>query len=188
MDDLRLRPDELRWRCEPSQFEFVSTEELPPLEGTIGQERALTAIDFGIGIRDSGFNLFILGQPGTGRTSTIKAYLSSQAANQPVPDDWCYVHDLVDGTRPEYIRLPPGKGQELKSDVDHLVERLTEEIPKIFESRMYEKQKHRITSTYQKKQNDLFQDLEQEADTKMLRAEQGEHPAHSVRDNRPNHS
>lgn len=166
MDDLRLKPEVLRWRCEPSQFEFVSTEELPPLEGTIGQDRALTAIDFGIGIRDSGFNLFILGQPGTGRASTIKTYLSSQAAKQLVPVDWCYVHDLKDGTRPEHISLPAGIGQELKKDVDHLVERLTEEIPKIFEGKMYEKQKQRITSGYQKKQNELFQKLEQEASAK----------------------
>ena len=139
MDDLRLKPEALRWRCEPNQFEFASTEELPPLEGTIGQDRALTAIEFGIGIRDSGFNLFILGQPGTGRASTIKKLLASQAAKQPVPEDWCYVHDLKDGTRPESIRLPAGIGKELKRDVDHLVERLAEEIPKIFESKMYEK-------------------------------------------------
>jgi predicted ATP-dependent protease len=163
VDSLRLSPEVLRWHCEPSQFEFASTEELPPLEGTIGQDRALTAIDFGIGIRDSGFNLFLLGQPGTGRASTIKKYLSNHAENQAVPDDWCYVHDLVDGTLPEYIRLPAGVGRELKQDVDHLVERLTEEIPEIFEGKMYEKQKQKITSSYQKKQNELYQGLEQEA-------------------------
>jgi lon-related putative ATP-dependent protease len=173
VDDLRLSPEALRWRCEPSQFEFASTEELPPLEGIIGQDRALTAIDFGIGIRNSGFNLFILGQPGTGRASTIKKHLSSQAANQPVPDDWCYVHDLKDGPRPEYIRLPAGIGQEFKEDVDHLVERLTEEIPKIFEGKGYEKQRQRITSGYQKKQHELFQELEQEASAKDFALQQG---------------
>lgn len=173
MDDLRLKPEALRWRCEPNQFEFASTEELPPLEGTIGQDRALTAIDFGIGMRNSGFNLFILGQPGTGRASTIKRYLSSQATTQPVPDDWCYVHDLKDGTRPEHIRLPAGTGQDLKKDVDHLVERLTEEIPKIFEGKMYEKQKQRVTEEYQKKQNELFLGLEQEASAKGFTLQQG---------------
>ncbi len=173
VDDLRLRPEELCWRCDPSQFEFASTEELPPLEGTIGQERALTAIDFGIGIRNSGFNLFILGQPGTGRTSTIRTYLSSKAAKQTVPDDWCYVHDLKDGTRPEYIRLPAGTGLELKQDVDHLVARLTEDIPKIFEGKVYEKQKERITSVFQKKHNTLYQELEQEASAKGFTLQQG---------------
>ena len=173
MDDLRLNPEELCWRCDPNQFEFASTEDLPPLEGTIGQDRALAAIDFGIGIRDSGFNLFILGQPGTGRTSTIKKILSSHAEKQPVPDDWCYIHDLEDGARPEYIRLPAGMGKEFKKDVDHLVERLTEEIPKIFEGKEYEKQKHRIASEYQKKNNNLFQELEQEATAKGFTVQQG---------------
>jgi lon-related putative ATP-dependent protease len=173
VDDLCLKPEELRWHCDPNQFEFASTEDLPPLEGTIGQERALSAIDFGIGIRASGFNLFILGQPGTGRTSTIKKILTSHAEKQPVPDDWCYVHDLKDGARPEYIRLPAGMGQELKKDLDHLVERLTEEIPKVFEGKEYEKQKQRITSDYQKKHNNLFQALEQEANAKGFSLQQG---------------
>ncbi|MDH3961094.1 MAG: AAA family ATPase, partial [Desulfuromonadales bacterium] len=163
MDELRLCSDDLCWRCDPSQFEFASTEELPPLEGIIGQERAMTAIDFGIGIRSRGFNLFVLGQPGTGRTSTIKAHLASHAENQPVPDDWCYVHDLIDGTSPEYIRLPPGKGWELKSDVDNLVERLSRDIPKIFAGRMYEKQRDRISKTYQRKQSELYTALELES-------------------------
>lgn len=173
MDDLRLNPEVLRWHCDPNQFEFASTADLPPLEGTIGQERALAAIDFGIGIRDSGFNLFILGQPGTGRTSTIKKILTGHAGKQPIPDDWCYVHDLEDGARPEYVRLPAGMGQEFKKDVDHLVERLAEEIPKVFEGKEYEQQKQRIVAEYQKKHSDLFQTLEQEANAQGFSLQPG---------------
>lgn len=173
MDDLRLNPAALRWRCDPNQFEFASTADLPPLEGTIGQERALAAIDFGIGIRDSGFNLFLLGQPGTGRTSTIRKILAGHAEKQPVPDDWCYVHDLEDGACPEYVRLPAGMGQEFKKDVDHLVERLTEDIPNVFEGKQYEKQKQRIVADYQKKHASLFQTLEQEAGAKGFSLQQG---------------
>lgn len=173
MDELRLSPEDLCWHCDPSQFEFVSTEELPPLEGTIGQERAMTAIDFGIGIRNSGFNLFILGQPGTGRTSTIKGRLTTHAVSQPIPDDWCYVHDLVDGARPEYIRLPPGKGWELKSDVDNLVERLSRDIPKIFSGKMYEKQRERISKKYHGKQGELYEELGLEAKEKGFSLQEG---------------
>ena len=72
MNEHRLAPEELSWRCDPAQFEFASTGELPSLEETIGQDRAVTAIDFGLGIKDSGFNIFILGEPGTGRSSTIR--------------------------------------------------------------------------------------------------------------------
>ena len=173
MDKLRLRPEDLSWRCDPSQFEFASTEELTPLEGIIGQERAMTAIDFGIGIRNSGFNLFILGQPGTGRTSAIKAHLTIHAENQTVPDDWCYVHDLVDGTHPKYIRLPPGKGWELKNDVDNMVERLSRDILKIFEGKMYAKQRERISKSYQRKQSELYKALELEANEKGFSLQEG---------------
>ena len=71
MKQFLLSPEELAWRCDPAQFEFETTEQLPSLEGAIGQDRALTAIEFGLGIEDSEFNIFILGEPGTGRSSTI---------------------------------------------------------------------------------------------------------------------
>ncbi len=163
MDDLKLQADNLCWCCDPNQFEFETTEDLPPLEGTIGQARALTAIDFGLGIKDSGFNLFILGQPGSGRSSTIKKILKAHTKDKPVPDDWCYVNDFENSTGPDYIRLPAGMGVEFKQDVAHLVERLAEEVPKVFESEEYEEQKNSITFEYQKKKKQRFKGLEQEA-------------------------
>ena len=166
MDDLRLKPEELYWRCDPNQFEFITTRDLPPLEGTIGQDRALTAIDFGLAIKGSGFNLFILGQPGTGRSSTIKKLLTARARVKPVPDDWCYVHDFDEGPNPEHIRLPAGMGLEFKKDVDHLVERLAEELPNIFESKEYEEQKNLIAATYQEQKSALLEKLEKEANAK----------------------
>ena len=166
MDELRLKPEELYWRCDPNQFEFITTRDLPPLEGTIGQDRALTAIDFGLGIKGSGFNLFILGQPGTGRSSTIKKLLKDRARLKPVPDDWCYVHDFGEGTSPEYIRLPAGTGQEFKQDVDRLVERLAEELPSVFEGKEYEEQKSQIAATYDEQKATLFEQLAKEAAAK----------------------
>jgi predicted ATP-dependent protease len=163
LDDLRLNAEDLCWHCDPNQFEFETTVDLPPLEGTIGQDRALTAIDFGLGINHGGFNLFILGQPGSGRSSTIKKILKTRARDKPVPDDWCYVHDFEDSTGPEYIRLPAGMGQEFRKDVAHLVERLAEEVPKVFESKEYEEHKEKISSEYQQKKKDLFHQLEKEA-------------------------
>ncbi len=166
MDELRLMPESLSWKCDTDQFEFATTKDLPPLEGTIGQDRALTAIDFGLGIEESGFNLFILGEPGTGRSSTIKKLLNGRAKKKPTPDDWCYVHDFEDGIRPEYIRLPAGKGEEFKKDVDHLVERLSEEIPKVFEGKEYEEQKSKISADYQEKNKKLFHEVEADAEKK----------------------
>lgn len=95
MEQYRLSPEELIWRCDPAQFEFETTEKLSCLEESIGQDRALTAIEFGLGIEADGFNIFILGEPGTGRSSTIKKLLEKRSLNEPQPDDWCYVHDLT---------------------------------------------------------------------------------------------
>jgi predicted ATP-dependent protease len=166
MDDCRLDPELLRWRCDPAQFDFTTTRELPALEGTIGQDRALAAIDFGLGIRDSGFNLFILGQPGTGRSSTIKKILETRAAGEAVPDDWCYLHDLEDGAHPVTIRLPAGQGREFKKDVDRLIERLAQEIPKIFDSKEFEEQKNKIAGEHKEKHDALMAKLDQAAKQK----------------------
>ena len=163
MMQFRLSSEELAWRCDPAQFEFETTEQLPSLEGAIGQDRALTAIEFGLGIEDAEFNIFILGEPGTGRSSTIMKLLKARAEGEPVPDDWCYVHDFSDGARPAHFNLPPGKGKELHRDMEILVDRLREEIPKVFESKDYELQKGRIAEEYQEKSKKLFQDLEKRA-------------------------
>ncbi len=162
-DALKLAPEDLAWRCDPNQFEFITTEELPTLDGTIGQDRALTAIEFGLGVKNGGYNIFILGEPGTGRSSTIKNILNARAKDEPVPDDWCYLHDFDDGTRPRAMRLPAGIGKDLHKDVEELVQRLAEEIPKVFESKEYEEQKNRIATEFQEKNKKLFQDLEQQA-------------------------
>jgi len=156
--------DELRWRCDPAQFEFASTAELPPLEGTIGQERALTAIEFGLGMAHDGFNIFILGEPGSGRASTIKKILKTRCHEEPVPEDWCYVHDFEQPDRPVAFSLPSGTGQHLRDDVEELVVQLAEEVPKLFESKEYEQQKGKITSDHQERNKQFFQELEAEAE------------------------
>jgi lon-related putative ATP-dependent protease len=163
VEQYRLAPEDLAWRCDPVQFEFATTRDLPALEGTIGQDRAVTAIEFGLGIKNNGFNIFILGEPGTGRSSTIKKILGRRAAAEPAPDDWCYVHDFTDGTRPTHIKLPAGLGTQLHKDVENLVTRLAEEIPKVFESKEYEEQKGRIAAEHQEKNKQLFQELEERA-------------------------
>lgn len=162
-DHLRLSPEQLSWHCDPAQFEFASTEELEALETTIGQDRAVTAISFGLGIRDSGFNLFLLGEPGTGRSSTIKKILGSRAAGEATPDDWCYLHDFQNGERPTWIRVPAGIGRRLQREVEELILQLAEEIPKVFEGKEYETRKNRISQEHQEETRRLFQKLEEKA-------------------------
>jgi len=164
-DNCRIPPEELTWHCDPAQFEFETTASLQCLEGTIGQDRAVTAIEFGLSFKNDNFNIFVLGEPGTGRSSTIRKLVRGRAGAEPIPDDWCYLHSFDDASRPRSLRLPPGRGRELQKDVEHLVSRLAEEIPKIFESKDYEQQKGRITGEYQEKNRELFQRLEQHANS-----------------------
>jgi lon-related putative ATP-dependent protease len=161
-----LSIEELYQCCDPSVFAFNTTEELPDTVETIGQERALRAIDFGLNLEDSGFNIFMLGENGTGKMTTIKAILSRKAADEPVPSDWCYVYNFGDPDMPLAISLPPGSASVFHKDMDELVKTLRAEIPKIFESKEYEKQKNRIMEEFQKKQKELFSALEEEAKDK----------------------
>jgi lon-related putative ATP-dependent protease len=161
MEQYRLAPQELTWRCDPAQFEFSSTEDLKCPDETIGQDRALTAIEFGLSIDSSGFNVFILGDPGTGRSSTIRRILERRAPDEPVPDDWCYVHDFRDGDRPSWIRLPAGLGKALQTDMEELISHFGEAIPKVFESKEYEQAKSAIASESQEKNKKLVQVLEE---------------------------
>jgi lon-related putative ATP-dependent protease len=161
MEQFRLSPKELIWKCDPAQFEFSSTDELSCSEETIGQDRALTAIEFGLSIDSNGFNIFILGESGTGRSSTIKRVLERRSKDETVPDDWCYVHDFKEADRPNCIRLPAGLGKSFRDDMETLIGHVAEAIPKLFESKEYEQAKNSISQESQEKNKKLVQELEE---------------------------
>lgn len=161
-----LNAEDLYKCCDESLLPFETTSELTPLEGTIGQERALKAIDFGLNLDSSGFNIFLLGEKGTGRMSTIKAALEKQSLTKPVPTDWCYVYNFKDPDTPMAISLKAGMSSVFQKDMDELIKTLRVEIPKVFESKEYEKQRNKLIEEFQKKQRDLFSRLEDEAQSK----------------------
>ena len=161
-----LSPDELYSVCDPNIFKFKTTDELPETIETIGQERALNAIDFGLNLDSKGFNIFMLGENGTGKLTTIKSILAQKAASEPVPTDWCYVYNFKDPDIPLAISLPPGMSSDFHKDMEELIRILKVEIPKIFESKEYEKQKNKIIEEFQKKQKEMFSALEEEAQGK----------------------
>lgn len=166
MERKGLPAESLRWICNPEEFEFNTTEELPPLEETISQERALRAIEFGLGLDSHGFNLYLLGESGTGKTTTIKNILKERASKENVPDDWCYVYNFKDPDRPHAISLSPSRGIILQKDMDELVKILRTEIPKIFEAKEYERHKNQILEEYQEKNKETLAGLEEEATKK----------------------
>lgn len=160
----RLPVEKLRWTCDPEQFEFDTTADLPELADAVGQDRALRSIEFGLGVRETGFNLYISGQTGTGRTSTIRNLLRQRVREEATPDDWVYVYNFKDADSPISLSLPAGRGSELAADMKELVEAYKKDIPKALESKEYESRRNEILEQYQNQSNQLFETLEGESE------------------------
>ncbi len=170
---VKLGPDDLYKSCDPEQFTFATTDDVATHIGTIGQEKALRSLDFGLDIDAKGFNIFALGETGTGKTTTITAMLKEKAEGEMVPPDWCYVHNFKDPDIPIAVSLDPGRGRVLQKDMDELIKGLRVDIPKAFESKEYEKQKNQIVEEFQRKQSELFSKLEEEAKQKGFAIKRG---------------
>jgi len=152
--------EKLRWNFDLDKFDFSSTNDLKPCEKILGQERALKALELGLDMEFLGYNLFITGKPGTGRSSTIKKLLLNRKRNGIIFDDKCYVHNFKDPDMPKAISLPAGHGNKFKKDMDNLVNTLKKHIPSLLESDKYQKSKEAITENFKKKQHSLVKDFE----------------------------
>ncbi len=159
----KLGPDDLHRRCDEAVFPFETTDELAGDFRIIGQEKALRSLDFGLGMKSSGFNIFVLGESGTGRMSSVMSILNEIAKKEPTPSDWCYVYNFKNPDSPRAIELPPGRGPEFQRDMEELIKYLKTEIPRAFESKEYEVQKNRVTSEFQEKQEGYLRKLDEEA-------------------------
>lgn len=157
---------ELYRPCDPEVFSFKTTDDIPEGKETIGQERALHALDFGLSMVSKGFNIYVLGAYGTGKLTTVKSFLSKKASQEPVPGDWCYVYNFGDPDTPVAISLNPGEAVVFQKNMEELIKILRVEIPKVFESKEYERQRNKIIEESQKKQKDTFTSLEQDAKDK----------------------
>ena len=156
----RLKAEELRATCDPETLPFRSTAELTALEGLIGQERALDATTFGIGMKRGGYNMFVLGLPATGKTTSMRRFLAAAAADSVTPPDWCYVHNFADPYRPSALEVPAGRGRELRDEMARLVEECKVRLPRLFESEEFERQKSRILEELGRRQEAEIAPLE----------------------------
>jgi lon-related putative ATP-dependent protease len=163
-----LPPEELSWTCGVERFSFDTTSEVASLSEIIGQDRALRSIDFGLGITNHNYNIFVLGETGVGKETTVRDIVERKAKAEPVPDDWCYVFNFSDPDSPMALNLPPGKGSEFSGDMDELIDSLKRDIPKVFESKDYEKHRDEILEGQQERTKSLFVRLEQKAVEKGL--------------------
>lgn len=132
-----LSPESLRRVCDEAALPFESTATLEPLPGPLGQERAVEAIRLGAAMRRDGHHVFVLGAAGAGKRRLAQALLAERAAGEPVPSDWCYLHDFADPRRPRAVELPPGTGARLARELLSLIDELKAAVPAAFESEDY---------------------------------------------------
>ena len=168
--------DELINKCKCLELGFETTEELPSLEGIIGQKRAASAMEFGLSIKRYGYNIFVSGLTGTGRSSYTRSIAKKIAANEKTSDDWCYVYNFNTPDKPVAINLPAGMGYTLAEDMDRLIKLLRVKIPKTFQGEEYEKQKNQVIEEFQKDSSQIMDDFNEFAKEQgfmIKRSEQG---------------
>lgn len=170
MSDLRttrrVEVDRLTARCDPADLPFKSTQDLHPLDAVFGQERAVRAIEFALGVDALGYNLYASGPEGIGKATIVEAFLRQRATNLPTPPDWVYVYNFDDPDRPNGVSLPPGEGREFAEAVDHAVHRAAEELQHAFDSDAYARQRQDIGRELDMRRGTLLEDLRVQAEHK----------------------
>jgi lon-related putative ATP-dependent protease len=154
-----LTVEDLRNVCNPAVLGFSTTKELESLDGIIGQGRAAAAMEFGLAIKRTGYNIYVAGMTGTGRSSYTRSIINKIAQHEKTPEDWCYVYNFKTPDKPIAINLPSGTGSKLEKDMKRLLKSLKVKIPKAFEGEEYEKQKNDIIQFYQDKSTQLMEDF-----------------------------
>ncbi len=160
IDSLKVPPENLTIYCDPESLGFETTEEIALLEGTVGQDRAVSALEFGLSIDAAGYNIYMVGFPGTGRTTTLGNFLKQVAAKRPVPDDWCYVHNFRDPLEPVAVCLPAGTGRKFVQDMEEFIKDCLRNIPQAFESDNYRSRVEESMQEFQQKRAAITKGIE----------------------------
>ncbi len=158
-----LRVEQLRKVFDPTLMQCETTEMLTPLEEIIGQERAVKALKFGLEIKEQGFNIYVAGVSGTGRTTAVKDFLDELAKAKPVPSDWCYVNNFRNSYEPKAIQLPAGRGRVLQKDVKDVIDEVRRELPNAFESEDYAAKREETVRAVEEERRGLFAQLNRRA-------------------------
>jgi len=164
MDKYKISRSKLNYNFKAEQLDFDTTEELSAIdEEIIGQNRAADSLDFGMRVDKNGYNIFMVGESGTGKSTYAKNMTEEKAAEMEQPKDILYVFNFSEPEEPRVMRVPAGMGNDLKNDMDKIIEELQEEIPRAFEGEEYEKERKEILNEYQPKSNKLMQEFESSA-------------------------
>jgi predicted ATP-dependent protease len=168
-EQFRVPWQQVSWTCPLQSLEYECTDELTPLDHFIGQRRALEALRFGLEVNKPGYNLFVTGLTGTGKTSAIKTHLQNLADelrhqdNAKPINDWCYVHNFDDPDRPKALRLPRGMGRPFRQRLNSALEELKQQVPEVFKGEEYESQLRSQEEAGRRATQELMNELEQAA-------------------------
>ena len=171
-----LPPEALSTPCTLSHVDFTTTDDLEDGVEFIGQERPIAAIELGVTIEREGYNIFALGSSGTGKYTVIQRIVEQRAAAEPAPDDWCYVNDFEQPSSPRALRLPAGKGMELKRDMERLVAELRTGLSSAFESEEYTTRRRALEEEFEQREQQSLEELQERARARgiaLLRAPSG---------------
>lgn len=159
-----LKPEQLRRACDPATLRFKTTAEIEPLREAVGQDLAMRAVRFGLDVDHPGYNIFALGLPGSGRATMIRQLLEDRAKDEPAPSDWCYVSDFGGGREPNALEVPPGRGPELRDDVDGLLADLQVSLPKALRSDEFRKKRDEIAERAMEQQRKLIEEFQKQVE------------------------
>lgn len=154
-----LNPEMVRKSCELNFITNYITKRTKPTKVIIGQERATRALQFGLGIRADGFNIYVSGVDGTGKLTAVKNFIEAPAQKEAVPSDWCYVYNFKEPYQPAHLQLPAGRAIQFKQDVHDLIREARSTLIKAFEHDDFTKKKQLIADTLRQNQEKLFNDL-----------------------------
>ncbi|MCX8057646.1 MAG: AAA family ATPase [Ignavibacteria bacterium] len=157
-----LEPSELTWTCDPEIFEFESTKNLEPVEGIIGQERALKALRLGVDLYAPGYNIFVTGLSGTGKATTIKKILERISPNCPTLYDYAYVNNFSEPDMPRLLVFPAGVAQSFANEMNSMIDFLIEKIPVVLEDEAYAVRRKNIMDSYAEEEKKLMLEFENE--------------------------
>ncbi|MDE2310856.1 MAG: AAA family ATPase, partial [Betaproteobacteria bacterium] len=169
MPTSKLTPADLRLTIAPDTLGFADTSELQEYAlPWIGQERAEMAARFGLGMDQPDYNLFVLGEVGSGRSSLLRQAMVTAAANRAVPPDLCYLHNFDAPERPQALRLPAGQGRLLRQLMARMTKSLQTEIPRCLEGQDFKAESERIEKTYKTEEARNYAELEAFAEARKF--------------------
>lgn len=149
--------------CNPNTFKFETTDELDGLDSIYGQDRGIKALEFGLSVDSKGYNLYIEGPSGVGKTMYTKKYITKLASKKKTPDDWCYIYNFDIPNEPIAVSMPAGLGKEFKSDMNSFVEDILKDMKLTFKNEDFEKQKALMQNKFEQKKGVLLEKLNKES-------------------------